>query len=68
MYRWNDDRPTPEDAWGNLLAFQDPRNADAALSLLPDLIVTNGQGNRRQRAALAAWKKRAALARRTKSC
>lgn len=56
LYPWDPADPAPSDAWGNLLAFQDPSTAGRVIEHLPDLITFKGEPSRRDRSLMKAWK------------
>lgn len=63
MYPWDPINRVPSDAWGNLLAFQDPGAAKLAIRMLPSLISFKGDPTRSDRAFLRAWKTSARISR-----
>jgi FkbM family methyltransferase len=67
MYPWDSMNRVPSDAWGNLLAFQDPGAAKLAIRMLPGLISLKGDPTRTDRALMSAWKTSARISRKLRS-
>jgi FkbM family methyltransferase len=57
MYPWDEAPPRSlEQAWGNLVAFSDPRAANRALDIVPELLTIRGQPSRGSLLHVNSWK------------